>query len=88
MKLGLFLLALLFKLDLTLGGDPAGRCPELNDGGKMENWLISSLVGSTVGAGANGGGALEVSNGGLAVGMRLKMDSVVSLTGLLTTFLP
>ena len=87
MKLGLFLLAL-FKLDLTLGGDPAGRCLELNDGGKLENWLISSLVGSTVGAGANGGGALEVSNGGLPVGMRLKMDSVVSLTGLLTTFLP
>ena len=71
MKLGLFLLKL-FKLDLTLGGDPEGL-PELNDGGKLENWLISSLVGSTVGVGFNGGGALEVSNG-LPVGMRLKMD--------------
>ena len=73
----------MFKLDLTLGGVPAGLLNE----GKLENWLISSLVGSTVGAGANGGGAREVSNG-LPVGMRLKMDSVVSLTGPLTIFLP
>ena len=82
MKLGLFLLV--FKLDLTLGGVPAGLLNE----GKLENWLISSLVGSTVGAGANGGGAREVSNAGLPVGMRLKMDSVVSLTGPLTIFRP